>query len=67
MRSKGWAGCPAPTPKTVEQVLIEFYGLEKNGGTLQNKINSIALSNPIYRDSLERGRELLKEAGYRVF
>jgi RHS repeat-associated protein len=53
--------------RAVEQVLIEHQGLGKNGGTLLNKINSIAESNPIYADSLRRGAELLRQAGYPGF
>jgi filamentous hemagglutinin len=48
----------------VEQALIELHGLPKAGGTLMNKINSIAASNPIYRDAVARGRDLLRQAGY---
>ena len=48
----------------VEQTLIEHHELEKNGGTLINKINSIAETNPKYAESLTRGREILIEAGY---
>ena len=50
--------------KAVEQVLIELHGLDKNGGTLLNLINSIAPSNPVYAESLRRGKELLNQAGY---
>ena len=50
--------------RAVEQVLIEYYGLGKNGGTLLNKINSIAPSNPTYADALRHGSELLRQAGY---
>lgn len=50
--------------RAVEQVLIEYHGLYKNGGTLINKINSISTSNPVYGESLERGLELLKSIGY---
>lgn len=50
--------------KSVEQVLIEKYGLNKNGGSLSNKINSISPNNDIYEESIARGKELLKEAGY---
>jgi hypothetical protein len=53
--------------KAVEQVLIEFHGLGKEGGTLLNKINSIAKTNPTYADQLKRGAELLKNAGYGGF
>jgi filamentous hemagglutinin len=46
----------------VEQVLIEANGLSKNGGTLINQINSIAKSNPIYAQSMQRGAQLLEDA-----
>ena len=45
----------------VEQVLIEYHGLMKNGGTLINKINAISPNNPIYPQAIERGYELLKQ------
>jgi RHS repeat-associated protein len=50
--------------RAVEQVMIEYYGLGKNGGTLLNKINSIASSNPKYADALRRGIEILRQGGY---
>jgi filamentous hemagglutinin len=46
--------------RAVEQVLIEYYGL----WNLYNRINSIAASNPIYQDAIQRGREILKEIGF---
>ena len=46
--------------------MIEKFGLGK-GGTLLNKINSIAKDNPVYAESLKRGMELLKQAGYPGF
>ena len=49
----------------VEQALIEIHKLGKDGGTLLNKINSIAKSNPQYAAQLERGYELLRSIGYR--
>ncbi|MGR9355873.1 RHS repeat-associated core domain-containing protein [Rhizobium leguminosarum] len=49
--------------KAVEQVLIEKYGLFKDGG-MMNIINSIAKSNPAYSGALDRGGELLKQVGY---
>jgi len=45
--------------RAVEQVLIEHYGLEN----LYNKINSIAASNSIYQEALQRGLEILNHAG----
>jgi hypothetical protein len=50
--------------RAVEQALIEIHGLEKNGGTLMNRINSIARSNPRFAALLRRGLELLETAGY---
>src|SRR5437588_9217489 len=44
----------------VEQAIIEKMGLAKNGGTLTNKINSVARGNPIYNDAATFGRRLLK-------
>ena len=49
--------------RAVEQALIEMHGLGKTGGTLLNKINSIATSNPAYSSQLKRGYELLKTIG----
>jgi len=54
----------AADARAVEQVLIELHGLKKQGGTLINKINSIAKSNPIYAESLRRGVEILKKINY---
>ncbi|TCI94780.1 DUF6443 domain-containing protein [Tenacibaculum sp. M341] len=51
--------------RSVEQALIEIHKLSKNGGTLLNKINSIATKNPIYARSLKRGYDLLKQKGYK--
>jgi hypothetical protein len=51
--------------RAVEQALIEIHGLGANGGTLLNKINSIARTNPAYADQLRRGLELLRSIGYR--
>jgi RHS repeat-associated protein len=53
--------------RAVEQALIEFYGLGKNGGTLLNKINSIRPSDPGYAALLARGHQLLQAAGYPGF
>jgi len=53
--------------RAVEQVLIEYNGLGRNGGLLLNKINSIADSNPIYSASLQRGLDLLKSINFPGF
>jgi hypothetical protein len=51
--------------RAVEQVLIEVHGLQKNGGTLLNRINSIGRTNPKYADLLRRGKQLLESIGYK--
>jgi RHS repeat-associated protein len=43
----------------LEQVLIEQNGLAKNGGTLNNLINSVSNSNPNYQSLVELGHEVL--------
>jgi RHS repeat-associated protein len=53
--------------KAVEQCLIEYHGLAKNGGTLLNKINSISKMNPAYADSLKTGMKLLRKIKYPGF
>jgi RHS repeat-associated protein len=53
--------------RAVEQVLIETHGLARNGGSLLNRINSIARSNPGYADAIARGAQLLRRAGYPGF
>lgn len=50
--------------RAVEQVLIQYYGVGKNKGTLLNKINSIASTNPIYAGALRRGNEIPQQIGY---
>jgi hypothetical protein len=48
----------------VEQALIEHHGLGKNGGTLTNRINSIARANSIYNEAVTFGRQLLESLSY---
>ena len=50
--------------RAVEQALIEMHGLAKNGGTLLNKINSIASTNPGYARAVAHGLEILQKVGY---
>jgi hypothetical protein len=45
----------------VEQALIEQFGLGKRGGQLDNVINSISPRNPIYKDALAKGKQLLDQ------
>ena len=55
----GLQGLSRDAARAVEQVLIERYGLGKNGGTLLNKINSIAKNNPIYDQAIALGNRIL--------
>ena len=43
----------------LEQALINKYGMIKNGGTLINRINSIAASNPIYSEAVAWGNRYI--------
>jgi hypothetical protein len=51
--------------RAVEQAMIELHEVSKNGGTLSNKINSIATTNPDYAALLARGQEILRQIGYK--
>jgi hypothetical protein len=64
---RGLANLTRDQARAVEQVLIEHHALAKNGGTLLNRINSIAQSNPKYANALREGRRLLHDAGYPGF
>jgi filamentous hemagglutinin len=66
-RIPGLSGLSRTDAKAVEQVLIELHGLGKNGGTLINRINSIAQKNSRYGAALKRGTELLRTLGYKGF
>jgi hypothetical protein len=67
LRRKGWQIQRIPfldrlsrlDARSVEQVLIEYYGLDN----LYNWINSIARNNPIYEKAIQRGSELLRMLG----
>ena len=48
---------------SVEQAMINRHGLGKYGGTLTNKINSVARTDPLYRLYAWRGERLLRGAG----
>jgi RHS repeat-associated protein len=50
--------------RSVEQALIQNHGLEKNGGTLINKINSISPNNPSFADYVKIGLEVLQSIGH---
>jgi hypothetical protein len=58
------SGLTRTQARGVEQALIEQHGLASNGGTLLNKINSIARSNPVYNEAVQFGKELLGAIGY---
>ena len=50
---------------TLKSVAPHFLMHSKNGGTLINRINSIAKSNPIYAEQLQKGVTLLESIGYK--
>jgi hypothetical protein len=70
LRTKGiqieklMGGLSRSDARAVEQALIEIHGLGTNGGTLLNRINSIAQSNPSYAYQVRRGYDLLRSIGY---
>ena len=68
-RIEGLQNLSRADARAVEQTLIDYHGLGKDGGTLINKINSISsVKNPTkYEQGLIRGAELLKKAGYEGF
>lgn len=51
--------------RNVEEALIVIEKLEKNGGSLVNKIHSISAKNQDYGARLQRGLELLETVGYK--
>lgn len=63
---RGLSNLSIADARAVEQTLIHHYGLVKDGGSLQNIINSISPTrNPTaYESSLVRGKELLDGIGY---
>jgi len=65
----GMANLSRADARAVEQTLINYHGLGKNGGTLINKINSIsAVKNPTkYEEALVRGAMLLRQQRYPGF
>jgi RHS repeat-associated protein len=50
--------------RAAEQVLIERYGLPRDGGQLYNQIFSISPRNPVYQQAILRGNEILEWLGY---
>jgi filamentous hemagglutinin len=65
----GLKGLSRSDARAVEQTLIEYYGLGKNGGSLMNKINSISptKSPTKYEQALLRGAEILHSINYEGF
>ena len=49
--------------RSVEQALIEHHGLAKNGGTLENKINSISPQGSGFREAVAIGVQVLHGLG----
>lgn len=50
--------------RNVEQALIDGHGLHKQGGFLENLINSISRLRPDYEERLQKGYDKLEEVGY---
>jgi filamentous hemagglutinin len=65
----GLQGLSRSDARAVEQTLIEYYGLGKDGGSLINKINSISpTKNPTkYEQALIRGAKILRSINYKGF
>ena len=66
-RIPGLSNLSRADARAVEQVLIENFGLGKNGGTLLNKINSIAETNPGYAQAIQRGVQILRSVNFPGF
>ena len=51
--------------RAVEQVLIEKDGISRygQGRTVLNKINSILNTKSLYEQAIQRGKQLLSDAG----
>lgn len=65
---KGLANLTRAQARSVEEVLIEYYGLEGKAGQtgqLLNRINSISDARYIYKQSLKQGLKLLKQVGFK--
>lgn len=60
----GLTGMPRQAARNVEQALIEFYGLKRNGGTLLNRRNEIAVWRREFSERIIDGYNRLKSAGY---
>jgi RHS repeat-associated protein len=50
--------------RAVEQALIQHHGLQKNGGALVNKTNSVSPRNPKFSDYVKYGFEVLRSMNY---
>lgn len=51
--------------RDAEQALVILHGLKRDGGILRNKINSISPRKRDYAERVERGKQSLRDAGYR--
>lgn len=50
--------------RSIEQALINYFGLPRNGGTLSNVINSTPPTDPNQQDPVQWGLEILQRANY---
>lgn len=65
---KGLSNLTRAQARSVEQVLIEYYGLGGKAdqtGQLLNRINSISKGRDTYKQSLKQGLKLLEQAGFK--
>jgi len=61
---KLYSNLPRELARGIEQALINMHGMQKNGGTLMNLINSVSKINPAYRQRLLMGYRYLRKMGY---
>lgn len=57
---------PRMNAKGAEQALLNYHGLARTGGSLENIRNSISPNNPIYNAEVARALQLLRQAGYKL-
>lgn len=61
---EGLEKIPRRSARAIEQLLIEHFKLSKDGGILDNKINSVSTQNPNYKNIPKLAEEYLKNSRY---
>jgi len=64
---EGLDSVPNSAARGLEQTLIDYFGLSKNGGSLRNQINSIAEQNPNRGQLMDTARQFLTDTGLDIF